>query len=64
MAQKESAKLEKKLEDMKLVSRAKLLLITNLGISEESAHKYIEKEAMDSRLTRVEVAQTIIKQYD
>ncbi len=64
MAHKESAKLEKKLEDMKLVSRAKLLLITNLGISEESAHKYIEKEAMDSRLTRVEVAQTIIKQYD
>lgn len=64
MAHRESAKLEKKLEDMKLVSRAKLLLITNLGISEESAHKYLEKEAMDNRLSRVEVARAVIKQYE
>ena len=63
MAKKESAKLEKKLEDLKLVSQAKLLLITNLGISEESAHKYIEKQAMDFRQTRVEVAKEIINQY-
>lgn len=64
MAHKENLKLEKKLEDMKLVSRAKLLLITNLGITEEGAHKYIEKEAMDMRLTRVEVAKTIIETYE
>lgn len=64
MAHKESAKLERKLEDMKVVSRAKLLLITNLGITEESAHKYLEKQAMDMRMTRVEVAREVIKQYN
>lgn len=64
MARKETTKLEHKLEDMKIVSRAKLLLITNLGITEESAHKYIEKQAMDTRKTRVEVAKEIINQYE
>ncbi|MBE5911803.1 ANTAR domain-containing response regulator [Pseudobutyrivibrio sp.] len=64
LAQKESAKLEKKLEDMKIISRAKLLLIINQNMSEEDAHKYIEKTAMDIRLSRAEVAKEIIKKYE
>ena len=63
MAHRESAKLERKLEDTKLISRAKLLLITNLGLTEEGAHKYLEKEAMDQRLTRIEVAQQVIDKF-
>lgn len=64
MAQKESAKLEKKLEDMKIISRAKLLLIINRDITESEAHKIIEKQAMDTRSTRVDVAKDIIKEYE
>ena len=64
MAHKESAKLEKKLADMKIISRAKLLLIINKDITEEHAHKFIEKQAMDLRLSRVEVAEQIIKKYE
>ncbi len=64
MAHKESAKLEQKLEDMKVISRAKLLLIINRDIDEQAAHKYIEKQAMDLRLTRVQVAKEIIKKYE
>ncbi len=64
MAQKESKKLEKKLEDMKVISRAKLLLIMNKGLSEEEAHRYIEKKAMDSRLARVDIALEIINGYE
>ncbi len=64
MAHKESAKLEQKLEDMKLISRAKLLLIVNRDISETEAHREIEKQAMDSRLTRAEVAKEIIRLYE
>ena len=64
MAQKESEKLKRRLEDMKLISRAKLLLIVNKNVSEEEAHKIIEKEAMDSRLTRVQVAKDIISKYE
>ena len=64
MAHKESAKLEKKLNDLKIISRAKVLLIVNRDISEDEAHKIIEKQAMDSRLSRVEVAKEIIREYE
>ncbi|MCR4567671.1 MAG: ANTAR domain-containing protein [Pseudobutyrivibrio sp.] len=64
MAKSQNAKLEQKLEDMKLISRAKLLLIVNKDLSEEAAHKYIEKTAMDARSSRVEVAKEIIREYE
>ncbi|SDH29830.1 response regulator receiver and ANTAR domain protein [Pseudobutyrivibrio sp. 49] len=60
MAHKESEKLEKKLEDMKIISRAKILLMVENNISEEEAHKLIERQAMDRRMTRVEVAREIV----
>lgn len=63
MAQKENKKLQSKLEDLKLVSRAKCLLISYEGLSEEEAHKYIEKKAMDDRLGRTDVAKDIIHRY-
>ncbi|SCZ79414.1 ANTAR domain-containing response regulator [Pseudobutyrivibrio xylanivorans] len=61
MAHKENEKLEKKLEDMKVISRAKILLMVEKNISEEEAHKLIEKQAMDRRMTRIEVAREIVK---
>lgn len=64
MAHKESAKLEKKLEELKIISRAKLLLIVNKDLSEEEAHKFIEKQAMDLRLSRIEIAEQIIRGYE
>ena len=60
MAHKENEKLEKKLEDMKIISRAKILLMVENNISEEEAHKLIEKQAMDRRMTRVDVAREIV----
>ena len=42
----------------------KWLLIENLKMSESDAHYYIEKQAMDTRLSRREVAQGIIRTYD
>jgi response regulator NasT len=64
MARKENDRLRKKLEDVKLVSQAKCLLIANQGMSEEEAHKYIEKQAMDQRLSRAEVAKEILQRYE
>ena len=61
MAHKENEKLEKKLEDMKIISRAKILLMVKKNITEEEAHKLIEKQAMDRRMTRIEVAREIVK---
>ena len=54
----------RKLEDLRLVSRAKLILIQNMSFTEEQAHHYIERRAMDSRRTRAEVALDILKTYE
>ncbi|SDB05254.1 response regulator receiver and ANTAR domain protein [Pseudobutyrivibrio sp. YE44] len=64
MAKRENLKLEKKLDELKTISRAKLLLIVNEDVSEEEAHKLIEKEAMDSRISRYQVALGIIEKYN
>lgn len=56
--------LQEKMADIRTVNRAKWLLIENLKMSESDAHYYIEKQAMDTRLSRREVAQGIIRTYD
>lgn len=60
----ENQKLSKKIEDIKIIDRAKYLLITYLKMSEQEAHKYIEKEAMNTRLSKIEVAINILKTYE
>ena len=62
--QKENNKLLSKIEDIRIVDRAKCLLISYLGMSEPQAHKYIEQQAMDKRITKRECADRIIKTYD
>lgn len=56
--------LQEKMADIRTVNRAKWLLIENLGMRENDAHYYIEKQAMDTRLSRREVAENIIRTYD
>ncbi len=53
-----------KLEDMKYISRAKIALMRSLGYTEDQSHKYIEKRAMEMRMTRRKVAMDIIKTYE
>lgn len=60
----QTSTLRRKLSNTRLVSRAKLLLMTRLGMSEEEAHKYIEKTAMSTGAKRGEVAQSIIRTYE
>lgn len=57
----EQDKLLRKLEDIKLVNKAKWLLIEKLSMTEEQAHRSIEKQAMDMRLSRGEVSKIIIE---
>ncbi len=59
-------RLQDKIEELKLVDRAKCLLIAHEGMSEEDAHRYIERAAMDERVSKKQIAQKIIsiKQYD
>lgn len=58
-----AASFEDKIEEIKLVNRAKLLLIGTGKFDEKSAHRFIEKVAMDSRSPRRKVAEEIIARY-
>ncbi len=62
--QKENQKLVQKIEDIRIVDRAKHVLLSYLSMSEQEAHKYIEKQAMDTRSTRRAVAEGILKLYE
>ncbi len=56
--------VEEKMKEIRLVNRAKWVLIDHLHMSENEAHRYIEKQAMDRCVTRKEVAQSILQMYE
>ncbi len=62
--QSENLKLHKKLEEIRTINRAKLALMQYLGFTEQQAHRYLEKQAMDLRCSKLEVAQKAIKMYE
>ena len=53
-----------KVAELRTVNHAKWLLIQHHHMTEQDAHYYIEKQAMDTRLSRREVADSIIRTYD
>ena len=55
--------VEERMEEIRLVNRAKWLLIQCLNMTEAQSHRYIEKQSMDTRVSKREVAQDIIKTY-
>ncbi len=52
---------EKKLEERKIIEKAKGILIQNNSISEDEAYKYLRTISMNKRKTIVEVAKIIIE---
>lgn len=62
--QTENAQLKQKIDDIRIIDRAKYLLITSMKMSESEAHRYIEKQAMDMRSTRRIIAEGILKRYE
>lgn len=62
-AEKKTLSIEEKMEEIRIVNRAKWLLISEIKMNEADAHRYIEKQAMDSCISRREVAESIIKTY-
>jgi len=62
--QAENAQLKQKIDDIRIIDRAKYLLITSMKMSESEAHRYIEKQAMDMRSTRRIIAEGILKRYE
>ena len=61
--QTKTLSLQEKMEEIKLINRAKWALINSLGMTETDAHRYINIQAMDRCVTRKEIAENIIKIY-
>jgi len=62
--QAEDSNLKQKIEDIRIVDRAKYVLISRLNMSEKEAHRLIEKQAMDMRSTKRAIAEAILKTYE
>lgn len=60
----ENTKLVQKIEDIRIIDRAKCVLVSRFSLAEPEAHRYIEKKAMDSRMTRRKVAEEILVMYE
>jgi response regulator NasT len=60
----ENIQLKQKIEDLRIIDRAKWILISSMKMSEQEAHRYIEKQAMDMRLSRRVIAEEILKRYE
>lgn len=60
----ENLKLKNQVEEIKIINRAKCTLMQCLTMSEQQAHRYIEKQAMDMRISRFQVAQRVLSTYE
>ena len=57
------ATVEEKIEELRLINRAKWLLIECLHMSEAEAHRYITRQAMEQRRGKKEIAESILRTY-
>ena len=61
--EKKTLSIEEKMEEIRIVNRAKWILIRELKLDEPEAHRYIEKQAMDRCVSKRVVAEEVIKTY-
>ena len=60
-AGKAQATVEEKMEELRLVNKAKWILMERRGMREDEAHKAILRQAMEQRISKKEVAEQIIR---
>jgi response regulator NasT len=61
---RKNTRLESQIEEARLINRAKCILIQYLRLTEPQAHRYIEKQAMDKRTSRIDIARNILTTYE
>ncbi len=59
----ENARLQRKIEEVRLMGRAKCELVRHRGMTEQEAHRYLEKQAMDQRLSKRDISLKILEMY-
>lgn len=55
---------QEKMDEMRMVSKAKFLLVEKKHMTENEAHRLIGKQAMDSRLSRAGIARRIVEELE
>ncbi len=60
---KKATSVEDKMSEIRLVNKAKWLLISKENMTEPEAHRYLEKEAMNRCITKKSLAEEIIDKY-
>ena len=58
--EKRALSLEERMQEIRLINRAKWALIDRYGWTEPQAHHYLEKEAMDRGLPKREIAEKVL----
>lgn len=61
--EQKTASIEEKMEEIRLINRAKWKLIDSLGMTEAEAHRYIERQAMNKCISKKSIAEQIISHY-
>ncbi len=64
LAEREKLKLQQRLEEQRLVGKAKVLLVQYQSMTEDEAHRYIGKRAMDTGASRKRIAERIIEELE
>ena len=62
--QDENESLKQKIDNIRIIDRAKSILISSCRMSEHEAHRYIEKKAMDTRSSKRAISERIIYDYE
>ncbi|MCR4657237.1 MAG: ANTAR domain-containing protein [Lachnospiraceae bacterium] len=62
--EKKNTALEEKIEELRTVSKAKLLLVEKKHMTEDEAHKYIGKQAMDNGISRGRAAKMLLDELE
>lgn len=61
--EKEKLNLQEKMKEIQAINQAKWILVEQKGFSEEQAHHYLIKKAMDRCCTKYEIANKIINTH-
>lgn len=61
--EKSISSVQDKMQEIRTINRAKWLLIEVLKMTEDDAHRFIEKQAMDRCLPKIQIAKDIISTY-
>ena len=59
----ENVQLQKRIEEIRIIDRAKCVLMERLSLSEDQAYSYLKRHAMDMRVTKEKVARAVLATY-